>query len=69
MVLFCNQFCLYKTDVIWAILTVAEGGTMALTQQLSHFSELGASPRLDETNFNPFGPTSRPSQTLFQVRT
>jgi hypothetical protein len=61
---------LYETDVIWVILTVAEGGTMALTQQLSHFSELGgASPRLDETNLNPFGPTSRPSsQTLFQVR-
>lgn len=57
----------YFGDVIWVILTVAEGGTMALTQQLSHLSELGASPRLDEMNLNPFGPTSRPSsQTLFQ---
>lgn len=66
----CNKFCLYETDVIWVILTVAEDGTMALTQQLSHLSELGAPPRLDDTNLNPFGPTSRPSsQTLFQVRT
>lgn len=57
----------YFGDVIWVILTVAEGGTMALTQQLSHLSELGASPRMDETNINPFGPISRTSsQTLFQ---
>jgi hypothetical protein len=42
---------------------------MALTQQLSHLSELGAPPRLGDTNLNPFGPTSRQSsQTLFQVR-
>ncbi|KAJ9584172.1 hypothetical protein L9F63_021469 [Diploptera punctata] len=57
----------YFGDVIWVILTVAEGGTLALTQQLSHLSDLGSSPRMDETNINPFGPTSRPSsQTLFQ---
>jgi len=60
---------MYATDVIWVILTVAEDGTMALTQQLSHLSELGAPPRLGDTNLNPFGPTSRQSsQTLFQVR-
>ncbi|CAG2068585.1 unnamed protein product [Timema podura] len=54
-------------DVIWVILTVAEGGTMALTQQLTHLSELGASPRVDETNLNPFGHSNRPSsQSLFQ---
>jgi len=57
----------YFGDVIWVILTVAEDGTMALTQQLSHLSELGAPPRLGDTNLNPFGPTSRQSsQTLFQ---
>ena len=60
---------MYATDVIWVILTVAEDGTMALTQQLSHLSELGSPPRLGDTNLNPFGPTSRQSsQTLFQVR-
>ena len=49
------------------ILTVAEGGTMALTQQLSHFNELGSSPRNNESQVNPFGSPNRPSQTLFQV--
>lgn len=67
--LICNKFYMCETDVIWVILTVAEDGTMALTQQLSHLSELGAPPRLGDTNLNPFGPTSRQSsQTLFQVR-
>nr|CAD7394396.1 unnamed protein product [Timema cristinae]CAD7425583.1 unnamed protein product [Timema monikensis] len=57
----------YFGDVIWVILTVAEGGTMALTQQLTHLNELGASPRVDETNLNPFGHSNRPSsQSLFQ---
>lgn len=50
------------------ILTVAEGGTMALTQQLSHFNELGSSPRNNDSQVNPFGSPNRPSQTtLFQV--
>lgn len=42
-------------DVMWAIITVVEEGTMDLTQRLSHFSELGA---FHPTNIatNPFRP-------------
>lgn len=48
----------YFGDVIWVILTVAEGGTLALTQQLSHLSDLGASPPLHGSHpLNPFQPT------------
>lgn len=40
---------------MWVIVTVVEEGTMALTQQLSHFSELGALPPINVPN-NPFIP-------------
>lgn len=63
------MFSFALADVIWVILTVAEGGTMALTQQLSHLSELGSPPRAEETTLNPFGGVVNlpSSQTLFQV--
>nr|CAG4645088.1 EOG090X0CQ9 [Leptodora kindtii] len=32
----------YFGDTIWVILSVAEGGTLALTQQLTHFNALGS---------------------------
>lgn len=45
----------YFGEVIWVILTVAEGGTLALTQQLSHLSDLGASPPPNVPHtLNPF---------------
>lgn len=40
---------------MWVIVTVVEEGTMALTQQLSHMTELGSSPP-QEMNHNPFVP-------------
>ncbi|XP_047003246.1 protein ILRUN [Schistocerca americana] len=55
----------YFGDVIWVIVTVAEGGTMALTQQLSHLNDLGSPLRqVNHSSLNPFGPS--PTQTLFQ---
>lgn len=39
------------------ILTVAEGGTLALTQQLTHFNALG-SVLPNSTSLNPFANTS-----------
>lgn len=38
------KFVLILLDPMWAIVTVVEEGTIALTQQLSHFNELGAVP-------------------------
>ncbi|XP_065352987.1 protein ILRUN [Cloeon dipterum] len=54
-------------DTIWVVITVADGGTLALTQQMTHFSDLGApAPRVEAPN--PFSPlhSSQPSQPLFQ---
>ncbi|KAJ8922043.1 hypothetical protein NQ315_008683 [Exocentrus adspersus] len=42
-------------DPMWAIVTVVEEGTIALTQQLSHFNELGALPS-PTSGHNPFIP-------------
>jgi len=44
-------------ETIWVILTVAEGGTLALTQQLTHFNALG-SVLPNSTSLNPFANTS-----------
>lgn len=41
---------------MWAILTVVEQGTIELTEQLSHFNELGAIPPLLPQVSNPFVP-------------
>lgn len=39
------------------IMTVVEEGTMALTQQLSHFNELGSAPQQPpQAIYNPFVP-------------
>ncbi|XP_046395158.1 protein ILRUN [Ischnura elegans] len=46
-------------EIIWVILTVAEGGTLAVTQQLCHLSELGSQPRNEESSINPFGSLAR----------
>jgi len=43
----------YFGDTIWVILSVAEGGTLALTQQLTHFNALG-SVIPNSQPFNPF---------------
>nr|CAG4642011.1 EOG090X0CQ9 [Eurycercus lamellatus] len=43
----------YFGDTIWVILSVAEGGTLALTQQLTHFNALG-SVIPNAAPFNPF---------------
>jgi len=61
----------YFGDTIWVILTVAEGGTLALTQQLSHLHELGSSPRSNNL-LNPFHPTNQGTivphiHAIFQV--
>lgn len=41
-------------DTMWVILAVVEEGTMALTQQLSHFSDLGSVPPPSPVTMNPF---------------
>nr|CAG4641173.1 EOG090X0CQ9 [Eulimnadia texana] len=42
----------YFGDTIWVIISVDEGGTLALTQQLNQFSALGSSP--NSVLSNPF---------------
>ncbi|KAK5650699.1 hypothetical protein RI129_001728 [Pyrocoelia pectoralis] len=49
----CTASGSYFGDPLWAIITVVEEGTMALTQQLSHFSDLGSS-NLGTVSINPF---------------
>ena len=49
----CTSSGSYFGDPLWAIITVVEEGTMALTQQLSHFSDLGSS-NLGTVPTNPF---------------
>uniref|UniRef100_T1IRJ1 Nbr1 FW domain-containing protein n=1 Tax=Strigamia maritima TaxID=126957 RepID=T1IRJ1_STRMM len=43
-------------DVIWMIITVAEGGILGLTQQMSQLNELGTSQQTENSNqsCNPF---------------
>ncbi|GFW45159.1 protein ILRUN [Trichonephila clavipes] len=41
-------------DVIWVIVTVAEGGVLSLTQQMDAFHQLGSPPRTSFTSSNPF---------------
>ena len=57
----------YCLDTIWVILSVAEGGTLALTQQLTHFNALGSVIPL-ASPYNPFAAQNvgRP-QHLHQV--
>ncbi|KAJ8979587.1 hypothetical protein NQ317_019475 [Molorchus minor] len=51
----CTPKGAYFGDPMWAIVTVVEEGTIALTQQLSHFNELGALPPSTYSH-NPFLP-------------
>ncbi|KAG5884873.1 hypothetical protein JTB14_025037 [Gonioctena quinquepunctata] len=51
----CTPKGAYFGDPMWAIVTVVEEGTIALTNQLSHFNELGASPPPSNSH-NPFVP-------------
>nr|CAG4638034.1 EOG090X0CQ9 [Chydorus sphaericus] len=44
----------YFGDTIWVIISVAEGGTLALTQQLTHFNALGSVIPNGSPPFNPF---------------
>lgn len=39
---------------MWVIVSVVEEGTMALTQQLSHLTDLGSSPPSTLGSYNPF---------------
>ncbi|KAH1022692.1 hypothetical protein HUJ04_012051 [Dendroctonus ponderosae] len=52
----CTPAGSYFGDPMWVILTVVEQGTIELTEQLSHFSELGAIPPLVPQVPNPFIP-------------
>lgn len=49
----CTPKGAYFGDPMWAIVTVVEEGTIALTQQLSHFNELGG-PQPSIPAHNPF---------------
>ena len=62
-----NTLFFYFIDTIWVILSVAEGGTLALTQQLTHFNALGSVIPLSSP-YNPFAAQNvgRP-QHLHQV--
>lgn len=53
----CTPSGSYFGDPMWAILTVVEQGTIELTEQLSHFNELGSIPPLVPHQVpNPFIP-------------
>ncbi|XP_050308788.1 protein ILRUN [Anthonomus grandis grandis] len=52
----CTPAGSYFGDPMWTILTVVEQGTIELTEQLSHFNELGAIPPLMPQVPNPFVP-------------
>ncbi|GIY98810.1 protein ILRUN [Caerostris extrusa] len=41
-------------EVIWVIVTVAEGGLLSLTQQMDAFHQLGSPPRTSHIAENPF---------------
>lgn len=44
-----------SAEVIWVIVTVAEGGILGLTQQMSKFNDLGSPPRTSLSSpTNPF---------------
>jgi hypothetical protein len=64
---FSTENFLIPSDTIWVILSVAEGGTLALTQQLTHFNALGSVIPIGSP-FNPFAAQNvgRP-QHLHQV--
>ncbi|KAI4457580.1 hypothetical protein MML48_7g00016522 [Holotrichia oblita] len=49
----CTPAGTYFGDPVWAIVTVVEEGTMALTEQLQHLSELGSQPS-STVQVNPF---------------
>ncbi|CAH1107334.1 unnamed protein product [Psylliodes chrysocephalus] len=51
----CTSKGSYFGDPMWVIVTVVEEGTIALTNQLSHFNELGALPPTSNA-YNPFSP-------------
>lgn len=51
-----SLYFLLFLDPMWVILTVVEQGTIELTEQLSHFNELGAIPPLVPQVPNPFIP-------------
>ncbi|CAH2009437.1 unnamed protein product [Acanthoscelides obtectus] len=51
----CTSNGAYFGDPMWAIVTVVEEGTIELTNQMSHFNELGAHPP-SMSNHNPFLP-------------
>lgn len=51
----CTPAGTYFGDPVWAIVTVVEEGTMALTHQLQHLRELGSQPA-NSIQVNPFTP-------------
>lgn len=53
LVWFLKNSFVFLLDTIWVILSVAEGGTLALTQQLTHFNALGSVIPIGPP-FNPF---------------
>lgn len=50
----CTSIGKFFGEVIWVIVTVAEGGLLGLTQQMSQFNQLGSPPRM--TAFVPSNP-------------
>lgn len=65
----CTGAGSYFGDTIWMVVQVDQGGTLALTQQLSHLSDLGTPIPQEAPRPNPFSPqmaTSPTSQSLFQ---
>ncbi|CAH1131514.1 unnamed protein product [Ceutorhynchus assimilis] len=58
----CTPSGSYFGDAMWTILTVVEQGTIELTEQLSHFNELGAIPPLEPQVTNPFFPFTLPKE-------
>lgn len=56
------------SETMWVILAVVEEGTMALTQQLSHLSDLGSAPLQSVDPMNPFVPQRSHSSADVQVQ-
>lgn len=53
-------------EVIWVIVTVAEGGVLSLTQQMDAFHQLGSPPRTSHMPVNPFASSNRPPTAMVQ---
>lgn len=60
----CTATGSFFGEVIWVIITVAEGGLLALTQQMSQLTELGATLHVENPPLNPFAPNNSKFESI-----